>query len=337
MDLRIVSYINNVHPEIHQDFYHVLETLIDATIPIFNEALIEAKAPNYKNIRLHVAVLSSDPYTTVISKDVGNFTPPQRRNPGHFTDDQDRYCKWLFVDLRKEFWNTGLQMVCEVQEFDLSPNSTHYEGEDWHVQGQRNEYVCATATLTYSASNIKQARVSFRRRVWTEEALMGWAYIGEPPFAPEIYGAKTGDPTIQHMGEVELKQGRIVCFPNIWQTRLLPFELEDKSKPGHIKLLRLHLLDPNRRIFSTSRIPPQQRDWWAQKIRQQNAVLWRLPEAVWAMIVDRMEGFPIGREEAEQMRKEFVEERAESQKRQTKAMEDYLKWELDSDAELVDI
>ena len=330
---RITSYIPNVHPEFHQDFYHVLETLIDATIPMFNQSLIETKAPSYENVRLHVAVLESDSITPVISKDVREFTPPQQRTTKQFTDAQDRYHKWLFVDLKKEFWNIGLQMVCEVQEYDLSPDKPYCEGEDWHVQGQRNEYVCATAVLTYSARNIKQAQLSFRRRVWTEEAGLAWGYIQEPPFAPEIYGAKTGDPVIQHMGEVDLRQGRIVCFPNIWQTRVLPFELEDKSRPGHMKLLTLHLIDPNRRIISTSRVPPQRRDWWAQAVRQQSALLWRLPREVWVMIVDSVEGFPIGRHEAEQMRKEFVAERAEFQRKHTEAMQAYLEWDLDSDAE----
>ena len=299
---------------------------------MFNQSLIETKAPNYQNVRLHVAVLEA-PNTPVISKDVREFAPPQQRTTKQFIDAQSRYHKWLFVDLKKEFWNIGLQMVCEVREFNLTPDKAYYEGGEWHVQGQRNEYVCATAILTYSANNIKQAQLSFRRRVWTEEAALAWGYIQDPPFAPEIYGAKTGDPVIQHMGDVHLRQSRIVSFPNIWQTRFSPFELEDKSKPGHIKLLSLHLIDPNRRIISTSRVPPQRRDWWAQIIRRQNVLLWRLPKEVWAMIVDKVEGFPIGMDEAEQMRKEFVKERTEFQEKHTKAMEAYLEWDLDSDAE----
>lgn len=138
---------------------------------------------------------------------------------------------------------------------------------------------------------------------------------------------------IQHIGDVALREGRLVTFPNIWQTRLLPFELEDKTKPGHVNLLTLHLIDPNRRIISTSRVPPQQRDWWAQEVRRQNPVFWRLPTELWIKIVNAAEGTPMSVNGAQKLRAEFVEERAEYQRKHTQAMMDYGEWELDSDAE----
>lgn len=227
-------------------------------------------------------------------------------------------------------------MVCFVQEIDLSPSKQpSYKGEDWHVQGQRIEYICASAILTYAAHNVKQPRLSFRQRVWTEEAGLAWAYIAEPPFALEIYGAKTADPTIQHIGDVDLREGRLVTFWNIWQTRLLPFELADKREAGYAKILTLHLVDPNRRTISTSRVPPQNRKWWAREVRRRDAILWRLPNEIWARILDQVEGLPMREDEAEEMRQAFVEEREEFQKKHTEAMMDYLEWELDSDAESV--
>lgn len=311
----------------------VLETLIATVIPMFNQSLLESRAPSYQHTRIHVAVLENDSATPTISKDVREFTPPQQRTTTQFIDREHRWLDWLYVDLNKDFWNRGLQMVCEVREIDLNPDQPSYTGQEWHVQGQRNEYICATAILTYSVYNVTQPRISFRRRIWTEEANIAWGYISEPPFAPEIYGAKTGDPAIQHVGDVGMRQGRLITFPNIWQTRLLPFELADKSKPGHFKILILHLIDPNRRIISTSRVPPQRRDWWAKEVRRQNAVLWRLPNEIWAHIVDALEGYPLSREEAEHMRNEFVEERAEFQRKHMEAMMEYGEWDLDSDAE----
>lgn len=327
---RITSYINNVHPIKHRAFYNTLESFIDKTIPIFNRTIMALKAPSYENVRLHVADLGREP---MIKKDVDEFRPPEQRAISDFVDAQGRYRDWLFVDLKKEFWNIGLQFVLHIQEINLTPSRPSFKGEEWHVQGQRNERICATATYVYSSKNTTPASLSFRRRVHVEEASLAKGYIQEPPFAPEIYGAESGDPVIQHMGDIELREGRVVTYPNIFQTRLLPFELKDPSKPGHVKLLTIHLIDPNRRMMSTAMVPPQQKDWWADEIRRHNARIYRLPTEVWKKIVDMVEGYPICMDDAENTRREFMEERAEVQKKHTKAMEEYLEWDLGWDDE----
>ena len=296
---------------------------------MLNKSLMESRAPHYQDIRLHVAVLDGTGCT--ISKDVREFKPPQQRTTKQFIDREERWQSWLYVDLEKEFWSRGLQMVCEVQNYDLDPDHPKYDGDNWRVQGQRNEYICASAILIYSIHNIVQPQLSFRRWVWTEEAGIAYGSITEPPFAPEIYDAHTGDPCIQHIGDVTLSEGRLVTFPNIWQSRLMPIELADKGKPGNLKILTLHLIDPNRRIISTSRVPPQRRDWWAQEVRRKNPVLWRLSNEIWAQIVDAVEGNPLSRHEAQKLRDEFVEERREFQRKHTEAMKNNLEWYLGYD------
>ena len=318
---RIISYINNVHSIKHRAFYNTLETFIDKIISIFNRIIMALKAPSYENVRLHVADLGREP---MIKKDVDDFCSPEQRAISDFVDAQGRYRDWLFVDLKKEFWNIGLQFVLHIQEINLTPNRPHFKGEEWHVQGQRNERTCATATYVYSSDNTTSASLSFRRRVHVEEASLAKDYIQEPPFAPEIYDAESGDPVIQYMSEIELREGRVLTYPNIFQTRLLPFELKDPSKPGHVKLLTMHLIDSNRRMMSTTMVPPQRRDWWADEIRRQNARIYRLPTEVWERIVDMVEGYSICMDEAERIRREFMKERAEFQKKHTKAMEEYL-------------
>ena len=47
-------------------------------------------------------------------------------------------------------------------------------------------------------------------------------------------------------------------LPNTLQHRLSPFELKDKSKPGHRKFIVMFLVDPNVRITSTAEVSPQQ-------------------------------------------------------------------------------
>lgn len=72
----------------------------------------------------------------------------------------------------------------------------------------------------------------------------------------------------------------------VFQTKINPFSLQDKSKPGQCKLMIVHLVDPNRRIMSTSNVPCRRRDWWAHDIRRNTPVLWRLPLEIFDQIID---------------------------------------------------
>ena len=46
----------------------------------------------------------------------------------------------------------------------------------------------------------------------------------------------------------------------------MPLRLTDPEKPGHSRVMKLFLVDPNYRICSTSNVPPQQFDWWAREV-----------------------------------------------------------------------
>lgn len=85
-----------------------------------------------------------------------------------------------------------------------------------------------------------------------------------------------------------------------------PFELQDKTKPGHRKILALFLVDPNQKIISTNIVPPQQRDWWAEQVLQ--AELNNLPTELNQQIIEAVE-WPMGLEEAKSIRLELMEER----------------------------
>lgn len=92
------------------------------------------------------------------------------------------------------------------------------------------------------------------------------------------------------------------------QHRVLPFKLEDASKPGHRKLLALFLVDPSIKIPSTANIPPQQRHWWAEQINQ-DGVLKKLPQELKDRVFEDVRDFPLSMERAKQVREELMEER----------------------------
>lgn len=149
-----------------------------------------------------------------------------------------------------------------------------------------------------------------------------------PPYLPEIYGVKHGDPAIQTLGSVILREGRVVVWPNTFQTRLLPFRLADRAKTGHCRILTLHLIDPNRRIMSTGLVPCQRRDWWADAVRRSVPRFWRLPLEIFANIIENVDDYPISMEEGLKMREEFRGERREFRDRHTRAMEEYEEWDF---------
>ncbi|KAL8855918.1 MAG: hypothetical protein Q9178_007432 [Gyalolechia marmorata] len=97
----------------------------------------------------------------------------------------------------------------------------------------------------------------------------------------------------------------------VFQTKLDRFKLRDPTKSGHLKVLVVHLIDPNRRIMSTSMVPCQRRDWWVREIRQKVPVLRRLPMEVFDNILDMVGNFPISTTEADKIRAEMLREREE--------------------------
>ncbi|PNP56335.1 hypothetical protein FNYG_15370 [Fusarium nygamai] len=46
----------------------------------------------------------------------------------------------------------------------LAPEKPKYDGGSWHVEGQLNEHICATALFYYDSDNITEPRLSFRAR-----------------------------------------------------------------------------------------------------------------------------------------------------------------------------
>jgi hypothetical protein len=86
--------------------------------------------------------------------------------------------------------------------------------------------------------------------------------------------------------------------------------LEDPSKPGHRKLLALFLVDPNIRIVSTANVPPQQRDWWSEELKSSGCFKHLAPE-LQEKVFESVDDFPIGLDEAKEIRLKLMDERKE--------------------------
>jgi hypothetical protein len=213
-------------------------------------------------------------------------------------DDDHRF---YTVALQDEFRENGLQVVVQVRSIELEPDMPSLSGEDWHTEGNANEHIVANAIYAFDLDNITEPLVSFRQRLSLDCQRYVYDKIGAgddpdddesdfedveysdpedalifgPPDPEEKYacwdvkyiGRLFGFETIQHapawqeLGKVRMPPGRLISFPNAFQYRMGPLELQDKTKPGHCRFLTLSLVDPTYRICSTRNVPPQQPDW----------------------------------------------------------------------------
>lgn len=65
----------------------------------------------------------------------------------------------------------------------------------------------------------------------------------------------------QEIGEIVLSQGTLIAFPNVVESRRMPFRLQDVTRSGHHRWITVMLVDPHYRICSTRDVLSRQLDW----------------------------------------------------------------------------
>ncbi|EED16740.1 conserved hypothetical protein [Talaromyces stipitatus ATCC 10500] len=328
---RIVSYINNVHPVKCRPLYSVVERIIASAIPLWDESLTERRSYGDEQ-RI--------PYTQVEYLESSTPEPEQNEEDGDNEDYWERYEEWERsrpiklpepgefkppkapwrgeVRLRDKFREKGLQVIVKLANIELTPEKPEYDGGSWHIEGQLNERICATAIYYYDSMNITESRLAFRQRASSiddvhypqgqHEFLQ--AVYG---FGPEVDGYNNAQIT-QDLGSVVCREGRLVTFPNILQHQVAPFALADRSKPGHRKILALFLIDPHLRIISSANVPPQQEEWdreWQETVHK--VLSERLPAELQNMVAENITSYSMNMDEAKEYRLELMEERSATQ------------------------
>ncbi|KAF9443183.1 hypothetical protein P691DRAFT_843796 [Macrolepiota fuliginosa MF-IS2] len=326
---KIVSYINNLHPQDHAALYGIVEQIIAHVIPLWNATLAPLRALNDVKTRIQYADIDYGDLEDLVEKegptredgeDKWTFLDRQEDwkntkkkqfivlpNPEPFeggsdSSEEDR------VDLKTDFDTTELQIIVKFANIHLTPEKPEYQGGTWHVEGHLNEHICATTIYYYDNKNITASHLAFCQPssvVLIED--VGYEQ-GDWAWLESVYGLENNEPAVQVVGSVEAREGRLVTFPNILQHRVQPFRLVDPTKPGHRKILALFLVDPNIRIISTANIPCQQRDWWGREVA---GALKNLPVELRDRVVWDVGDFPISLERAKELREELMAERKE--------------------------
>ncbi|MFD7552942.1 DUF4246 domain-containing protein [Streptomyces sp. NPDC059835] len=267
-EVAFLSYVNNVHPEIHSELAAVLPVLFGRMLPLLENVLTDLRHPrppridvdpygwydsepehpdrdSYADAEEYAAAVRT--YETAqddwwenrrpVIPDAPTFTPPES------PDASAR------VDLR----GRGLQVIVKLATIHLTPEKPEYAGGSWHVEGMLNERIVSTGLYYWDNENITESRLSFR------------AALDDPDYEQsddngvrEVYGLEDEDALNQVLGSASTPAGRCLAFPNVLQHRVGSFRLADATRPGHRKILAFFLVDPDQKIVSTSDVPPQQ-------------------------------------------------------------------------------
>ncbi|KAL2865011.1 DUF4246 domain-containing protein [Aspergillus lucknowensis] len=321
---QIASYINNLHPEKHKDLYSVIQQILTRAIPLWNISLSRRR-----DIPRRIPYLAAEYHDDEPEPEQGSDEDDddywnryeqwqERRKPvypdtGTFQPPDQAQIEQ--IDLRERFGKEGLQVIVKLANIELTPEKPRYEGGAWHIEGQLNERICATAIYYYDSDNITDNTLSFRHR-GDDTYFHEFGYEqGEFQFL-EVFGFDTGAADYggvqitQDLGSVSTRAGRLLTFPNTLQHRVSPFSLDDRSKPGHRKILALFLIDPTRRIISTANVPPQREDWcdeWKEATAE--ALARRLPIELQDMVQKDVGFEPMTMDEAKEYRLELMDER----------------------------
>jgi len=235
-----------------------------------------------------------------------------------FQPGADHEHKYYTVSLQDKFRADGLQVIVSMTTIDLTQEDAFVNEEEWCCQGLSNDRVVATAIYFLDVENMSSdTRLCFQQdtelglrqdRDYDQDAHSGLAAVFDIDEA-EHHG---WEPSVQKLGSVAPRPGRLVAFPNTLESKFESVVIGDEERPGRLRWLTLELVDPHYRVCSTRNVPPQQHSWWAEAaLAQVDWVERGLPAELVVDIAGRLdEQWPMGRGEAERLREEFRRDKA---------------------------
>jgi len=195
---KIDSYINNLHPDVHQPLYEVLSKAVDKAVPLWEECL------SWSHDRTRLLVdgcgyedMECPTYPGLNDEDMEGADEQERewQREDHYRDYLHTYPEEARVvqpsptqdyvpleqiieekglrrlDLRSDF-RDGLQIIFKLATIHLTPEQPQYSGSNWHVEGALNEHICATALFYYDSGNVTDSYLEFRQHADAEDMVM---------------------------------------------------------------------------------------------------------------------------------------------------------------------
>ncbi|KAG0222978.1 hypothetical protein BGW41_005771 [Actinomortierella wolfii] len=245
--IQIKSYINNLHPIGHKDMYPVLGEIFEYFLSTFEQVLGDMQVIYSKPQRL-----KADPYDWY---DEPSFSDAEDEEEAWEEWEENKVPKFpeipefktIEVSPAYNLRNRTLQVIVKIANIELTPENPIYPGGTWHVEGRANENIVASGIYYYKSENISTSRLNFPQAEQNDDCGIKYMYdlVNEEALSQPLDGIVT-------------KEDRCIVFPNIFQHQVQPFSLADSTKPGSRGILVFFLVDPSRRILSTTHVPPQQ-------------------------------------------------------------------------------
>lgn len=169
-----------MHPQRHNELYHIIERVIERVIPLWNESLTPQKTPSYSfnRVKYHYAIPEEEESEPEIEEDeddddfnerfmdweeeynnrvaaqpdIEAFSPP---DPELFEEDGITLKSEYRVDLKRDYVDRGIQVVVKLANIHLTPDKPEYEGGTWHVEGQLVSFklLLTPTALIYGRTN----------------------------------------------------------------------------------------------------------------------------------------------------------------------------------------
>ncbi|VBB88921.1 Conserved hypothetical protein [Yarrowia lipolytica] len=303
----VQSYINNLHPIWHKDLYPLIGQIFEDCVPALEHTLGAFLSGQLRRIN------------------------PMSHSNGYYSDEEpnfeDENGEWddtlweewnenrvpainnppeEVVQMTKEFEAKGktLNVITKLANIHLTPENPSYPGGTWHVEGTINENIIATVLYYYDVENISESRLAFRTAISDPEYEQS-----DERGVRMVFGIEDEQKMVMELGNVEAKEDRVVVFPNIYQHQVQPFELADKTKPGHRKIVCFFICDPHdKKVHTTARVPPQNSAWWGEKVRS-IGLLDKLPDELFNKVLDAHDDYPWSLQAAKEVRLDLMEER----------------------------
>ncbi|KAI8667366.1 hypothetical protein LRP88_00882 [Fusarium phalaenopsidis] len=345
---RIDSYINNLHPVQHAALYPIIEQIIAKSLPAWDVIYKwheEYQVQRVEATRVGTDCQADEcsageySYCSPLMRPLNEGEQPREEDE----EDEEWYEGSERERLDREWFNSThpiyqpqpkkdlndlfklktsdvktsgffggasrAQVIVKLANIHLTPEKPKYDGGSWHIEGQLNEHICATALYYYDCDNITDCQLDFRTIANEDDLMMELSYEQDDHRSiMRTFDIDSHGDTVQNVGSVLTRQDRMLFFPNLYQHHVSPFELADKTRPGHRKILALFLIDPVMPIISTANVPPQQQHWWSEKTIPGDR-LGKLPPEVTEMVINNM-GFPITLTDAKKIREELMAERS---------------------------
>ncbi|KAJ2933515.1 hypothetical protein H1R20_g3586, partial [Candolleomyces eurysporus] len=290
---RILTYINSLHPEHHRELYSLIEDIIHASIPLWERTVIPSNDLGSTPKRIEYDFCKYD-----VPIEDGEDDPLEREmewiERNKVLEPTERFNAKILkrnpLSFKDRFGEFPLQVIVKLANIELTPENPEYEGGTWHVEGKRQEE-------DYDV------------------------------FLDDVFGLNNWSDSIQNIGSIDTREGRLITFPSILQYQVEPFQLADPTKPGHRKILALFLVDPNVRVISTADVPCQRQDWWWDEMlkvtstpsqpsrnpsftdAEATAGIHKLPSELQKLVFDDVKDFPVSMDKAKEYREKLMEER----------------------------